>query len=54
MMKSYLEMLDARVLVFDGAMGTELMAMDLNDADFGGAQYHGCNEALVLSRPDVV
>jgi 5-methyltetrahydrofolate--homocysteine methyltransferase len=35
-------------------MGTQLMALDLTDADFGGARHHGCNEALVLSRPDVV
>ena len=24
------------------------------DDDFGGAAYHGCNEAIVLSRPDVM
>jgi 5-methyltetrahydrofolate--homocysteine methyltransferase len=43
-----------RVLVFDGAMGTQLMALELSDEDFGGAKYHGCNEALVLTRPDIV
>ena len=43
-----------RVLVFDGAMGTQIMALELDDAAFGGPQYHGCNEVLVLSRPDVV
>ena len=42
------------MLVFDGAMGTQLMALELTAEDFGGAQYHGCNEALVLTRPDVV
>ena len=50
----YLASLRERVLVFDGAMGTALMALELDDAAFGGAAYHGCNEALVLSRPDVV
>jgi len=50
----YLDDLAERVLVFDGAMGTELMALHLGDADFGGASLHGCNEALVVSRPDVV
>ncbi|MBD5633563.1 MAG: methionine synthase [Candidatus Eremiobacteraeota bacterium] len=53
-MHPYLEALAARVLVFDGAMGTELMEMGLSDADFGGARYHGCNEALVVSRPDLI
>jgi len=53
-MDRYLEALSQRVLVFDGAMGTELMALELTGDDFGGAKYHGCNEALVLSRPDVI
>ncbi|GAC1584694.1 MAG: methionine synthase [Candidatus Velthaea sp.] len=51
---AYLDALDSRVLVFDGAMGTQLMALELDDAAFGGAQYHGCNEALVLTQPDLV
>ncbi|MBV8602341.1 MAG: methionine synthase [Candidatus Eremiobacteraeota bacterium] len=50
----YLAALTERVLVFDGAMGTQLMALELDDAAFGGPQLHGCNEALVLSRPDIV
>ncbi len=53
-MSEYLRLLGERVVVFDGAMGTALMALDLTDADFGGAAYRGCNEALVLSRPDIV
>lgn len=50
----YLAALSSRVLLFDGALGTQLMAMNLTDADFGGSAYHGCNEALVLSRPDLI
>src|ERR1700683_2813189 len=50
----YLAALDSRVLVFDGAMGTQLMALELDDAAFGGAAYHGCNEALVLTRPETI
>jgi 5-methyltetrahydrofolate--homocysteine methyltransferase len=53
-MDRYLRALDERVLVFDGAMGTELMAMELAADDYGGAAYHGCNEAIVLSRPDLI
>ena len=53
-MSDYLRLLEERVLIFDGAMGTQLMALDLSVDDFGGARYHGCNEALVLSRPDLV
>jgi 5-methyltetrahydrofolate--homocysteine methyltransferase len=50
----YLRLLGERVLIFDGAMGTQLMALELCADDFGGARYQGCNEALVLTRPDVV
>ncbi len=42
------------VLVFDGATGTSLQQMDLNAEDFGGAALEGCNENLVITRPDVV
>ena len=54
MASHYLEALAQRVLVFDGAMGTEFMARELDDAAFGGAAYHGCNEALVLNSPHIV
>ncbi len=53
-MADYLAALAERVLLFDGAMGTQLMALHLTDDDFGGSAYHGCNEALVLTRPDVI
>jgi 5-methyltetrahydrofolate--homocysteine methyltransferase len=43
-----------RILVIDGAMGTQLQDRHLTDADFGGAAYEGCNEQLVLTRPDVI
>ncbi|MFN0101224.1 MAG: methionine synthase [Bryobacteraceae bacterium] len=46
--------LATRVLVLDGAMGTEMQRCNLHAHDFGGAQYEGCNENLVLTRPDVV
>ncbi|MDQ6929238.1 MAG: methionine synthase [Candidatus Eremiobacteraeota bacterium] len=53
-MSAYLEQLAERVLLFDGAMGTQLMDLELTDAAFGGAAYHGCNEAIVLHRPDLI
>ncbi|MBF5042826.1 methionine synthase [Aggregicoccus sp. 17bor-14] len=43
-----------RVLVLDGAMGTLLQGEDLKAADFGGAEYEGCNEHLVLTRPELI
>src|SRR5947199_10518272 len=43
-----------RVLVFDGAFGTWMQGHDLGPDDFGGEALEGCNEMLVLTRPDLV
>src|SRR6204780_2502241 len=48
------ELLRERILILDGAMGTMLQQANLTAADFGGPDLEGCNENLVLSRPDVV
>ncbi len=48
------ELLRQRILVLDGAMGTMLQQADLTAADFGGAELEGCNENLVITRPDVI
>ena len=47
-------LLAERILVLDGATGTYLQGRDLTAADFGGPEYEGCNEHLVLTRPDVI
>jgi 5-methyltetrahydrofolate--homocysteine methyltransferase len=46
--------LGERILVLDGATGTALQDENLTAADFGGPELEGCNEALVLERPDVI
>jgi 5-methyltetrahydrofolate--homocysteine methyltransferase len=43
-----------RILVLDGAMGTAVQALDLSADDFGGPELEGCNENLVLTRPDAI
>src|SRR6478672_6268650 len=53
-MSRYLHTLKERVLIFDGAMGTSLQMQNLTAADFGGASLEGCNDHLVMSRPDAV
>src|SRR5687767_11603173 len=50
----YLEALDQRVLVYDGAMGTSIQRYHLTAEDFGGKGLEGCNDHLVLTRPDVI
>jgi len=53
-MKSYLEAVRERVVIFDGAAGTNLQRMELTADDFGGPQFEGCNEILVDTRPDAI
>jgi len=48
------DQLSKRILVLDGAMGTMLQSKNLGPEDFGGAEYEGCNENLVLTRPEVL
>ncbi|WP_017300431.1 methionine synthase [Nodosilinea nodulosa] len=45
---------DRPVIVFDGAMGTNLQVQNLTAADFGGPEYEGCNEYLVFTNPQAV
>ena len=47
-------LLRQRILVTDGAMGTQIQARELGPDDFGGAEYEGCNEYLNITRPDVI
>lgn len=55
------EVLDQRVMVMDGAMGTALQAFKLKAEDFVGERFQGHpkslqgnNDILTLTRPDVV
>ncbi|MDP8953741.1 MAG: homocysteine S-methyltransferase family protein, partial [Actinomycetota bacterium] len=50
----YLEAVRERVVVFDGATGTNLQLRELGPDDFGGPALEGCNEILAVTRPDVV
>src|SRR6185312_14962239 len=52
--QALLDALAQRVLVLDGAMGTMLQQRHLTAQDFGGSDLEGCNENLVLTRPDVI
>jgi 5-methyltetrahydrofolate--homocysteine methyltransferase len=49
---SFLNRLNEKILIFDGAMGTSLQTQGLTADDFWGKD--GCNEYLVLSKPEAV
>jgi 5-methyltetrahydrofolate--homocysteine methyltransferase len=53
-MSTFLETLRDRIVVFDGAMGTNLQVQNLTLDDFGGLRFEGCNEHLLITRPDAV
>src|SRR4051795_13364781 len=53
-MNDFLAASDQRVLILDGAFGTYVQGLDLGADDFGGPALEGCNEHLVLTRPDII
>jgi 5-methyltetrahydrofolate--homocysteine methyltransferase len=50
----YLRALADRVLVYDGAMGTNIQRHNPTAEDYGGKELEGCNDNLVLTRPDII
>ena len=53
-MKSFLDLLKERVVIFDGAMGSNLQALNLTIDDWGGPQFENCSENLLYTRPDAI
>ncbi len=53
-MSRFLDALAQRVLIFDGAMGTNIQRYELSAEDYGGQATEGCNEYLVLSKPSII
>src|SRR6202162_5669978 len=51
-MSKFLQTVNERVVIYDGAMGTSIQARNPSVDDFWGKE--GCNELLVLSRPDII
>jgi len=51
---SYLQAIAERALIFDGAMGTNIQLHHPTVEDFGGKSLEGCNDHLVLTRPDII
>jgi 5-methyltetrahydrofolate--homocysteine methyltransferase len=51
-MSDFLQTVKDRVVIYDGAMGTNIQFRNPSVDDFWGKE--GCNELLVLSRPDII
>ncbi len=54
MKKSFLDIVQEKIIVLDGAMGTNIQTQNLSADDFGGEQYNGCNEYLVITKPSAI
>ena len=46
--------LKEQVILLDGAMGTQIQALTLTDADFGGSEYKMLSDLLTFSKPDAL
>ena len=53
-MSTFLDLLKEKIIVFDGAMGSNLQAMNLTIDDWGGPQFENCSENLLYTRPDAI
>src|SRR6476619_1354510 len=51
---AYLRALADHVLVYARAMGTNIQLHHPPPEDFGGKSLEGCNDHLVLTRPDII
>ncbi|MBK6589420.1 MAG: methionine synthase [Acidobacteria bacterium] len=51
---SFLELLKEKIIVFDGAMGSNLQALNLTIDDWGGSNFENCSENLLYTRPDAI
>ncbi|HEV3233825.1 MAG TPA: methionine synthase [Candidatus Dormibacteraeota bacterium] len=52
--RQFEELLRQKIVLLDGAQGTYLQGCNLTADDFGGPDLEGCNEYLVVTRPDIV
>src|ERR1700751_6151964 len=51
-MADFLQLVKERVVVYDGAMGTNIQTRNPTLDDYWGKE--NCSEVLVLSRPDII
>lgn len=54
MSKNFLDLLKEKVVVFDGAMGSNLQSQNLTIEDWGGANFENCSENLLYTKPDAI
>ncbi|MBK7934665.1 MAG: methionine synthase [Acidobacteria bacterium] len=53
-MAEFLDLLKEKIIIFDGAMGSNLQSLDLTIDDWGGPDFENCSENLLYTRPDAI
>jgi 5-methyltetrahydrofolate--homocysteine methyltransferase len=51
---NFLDLLKEKIVVFDGAMGTNLQGQNLSIEDWGGANFENCSENLLYTKPEAI
>jgi 5-methyltetrahydrofolate--homocysteine methyltransferase len=54
MSNNFLDLLKERVIVFDGAMGSNLQSQNLTIEDWGGLNFENCSENLLYTKPEAI
>jgi 5-methyltetrahydrofolate--homocysteine methyltransferase len=54
MSKNFLDLLKEKIVVFDGAMGSNLQSQNLTIEDWGGANFENCSENLLYTKPEAI
>ncbi|MDH5606610.1 MAG: homocysteine S-methyltransferase family protein, partial [Anaerolineae bacterium] len=52
--RRFLDAVESRVVIYDGANGTELQNMHLTAEHFGGEKYNGCFDYLAITYPQAI
>ena len=52
--RGYLDAIADHIVIFDGAMGTNIQLRKLNASHYGGEKYDGLGEMLVMQHPEII
>src|ERR1043165_7040935 len=54
MSNNFLDLLKEKIVVFDGAMGSNLQGQNLSIEDWGGPNFENCSENLLYTKPEAI
>lgn len=54
MSNNFLDLLKEKIVVFDGAMGSNLQSQNLTIDDWGGPNFENCSENLLYTKPEAI